>query len=61
MIYTVFKILEHDRKSLLLIQDKTTDEFSISVYDEGNNNTLMRMSKPSVEEFKRAIEVIESK
>lgn len=61
MIYTVFKILEHNRKSLLLIQDKTTDDFSISVYDEGNGNTLMRMSKPSIAEFKRAIEAIEGK
>ena len=58
MIYTVFKILNENNKQLLLVQDKTTDTFQICVYDEHTGNTLMRMSKPTVEEFERALSII---
>lgn len=58
MIYTVFKVLSHDGKQLLLIQDKGTQEFSLAVYDEHSESTLMRMCRPSIEEFERAINLI---
>ncbi len=59
MIYTVFKVLSHNGKQLLLIQDKGTQEFSMAVYDEHTESTLMRMCCPSIEELKRAVELIE--
>jgi hypothetical protein len=58
MIYTVFKVLSHNGKQLLLVQDKGTHEFSLCVYDEHNESTLMRLCCPSLEEFERAIEII---
>lgn len=58
MIYTVFKILSNEGKQLLLVQDKGSDQFSICVYDEHSESTLMRMSQPSLEEFERAIKII---
>lgn len=58
MIYTVFKVLSNEGKQLLLIQDKGSEQFSICVYDEHSESTLMRMSQPTLEEFERAISII---
>lgn len=58
MIYTVFKITELDRKALLLIQDKSNDKVSLSVFDESTENTLMRMVEPTVENLERALRIL---
>ncbi len=61
MIYTVFKLLSENNRQLLLVQDKGGETFQICVYDEHTGNTLMRLTKPSVEEFERAISIIKEK
>jgi hypothetical protein len=57
-MYTVFKILAHDDRQLLLIQDKGSDSFQICVYDEHSGSTLMRLTQPTVDEFERAIQIL---
>lgn len=59
MIYTVFKICEQDSRQLLLVQDKGSDEFNICVYNDHTGETVMRLNKPTVENFKRAIQYLE--
>jgi len=57
MMYTVFKILSHEDKQLLLIK-QTNDTFSLAVYNEHTGNTLLRLADPTVENLERAIRVL---
>lgn len=57
--YTVHKILQHDFKQLLLIRVNDY-EFSLAVYNEHTGQTLMRLTACTIDEFKRAIEILES-
>jgi hypothetical protein len=56
-MYTVFKILTHEDKQLLLVK-QADDTFSLAVYNEHTGNTLLRMTNPSVENLERACRVI---
>ena len=53
--YTVHRILQHNSLQLLLIQDA---DLSIAVYNEHTGTTVMRMTKPTLDEFERAIKLI---
>jgi hypothetical protein len=57
--YTVYKILTHGTRQLLLVRGFNEEEFSICVYDDHTGTTLMRLTQPTVDEFKRAISLIE--
>ena len=57
--YTVHKILQHGSCQLLLV--RVSDyEHNIAVYDEHTGTTLMRLTTCSLDEFKRAIELLTS-
>jgi hypothetical protein len=57
--YTVHKILQHGSCQLLLI--RVSDyEHNLAVYDEHTGTTLMRLTSCTIEEFKRAIELLET-
>jgi hypothetical protein len=57
--YTVHKILQHESRQLLLV--RVSDyEHNLAVYDEHTGTTLMRLTQCSIEEFKRAISLLES-
>ena len=56
--YTVHKILQHESRQLLLV--RVSDyEHNLAVYDEHTGTTLMRLTQCSIEEFKRAISLLE--
>jgi hypothetical protein len=55
--YTVYKILSHDNKQLLLIS-QADGSFNLAVYNEHTGNTLLRMTNPSLENFERAINIL---
>jgi hypothetical protein len=57
--YTVYKILTHGTRQLLLIQGIGEAGFNLAVYDEHTGTTIMRMTTPTLDEFKRAISLIE--
>ena len=57
--YTVHKILQEGSRQLLLV--RVSDyEHSLAVYDEHTGTTLMRLTTCTIEEFKRAILLLES-
>jgi hypothetical protein len=56
--YTVHKVLTHGTRQLLLVQGIGESEFNLAVYDEHTGTTLMRMTRPTVDEFERAIELV---
>jgi hypothetical protein len=60
MIYTVYKICEHESRQLLLVQSKGSDEFNLCVYNEHTGETVMRLNKPTLENFKTAIRAVET-
>jgi hypothetical protein len=55
--YTVYKILAHNDKQLLLIT-QTDGSFGLAIYNEHTGNTLMRMTDPTLENFERAIRIL---
>ena len=57
MMYTVFKILMHEDKQLLLVK-QSDDTFSLAIYNERTGNTLLRMTEPTLENFERAIQIL---
>jgi hypothetical protein len=57
--YTVHKILQHGTRQLLLVRPNDY-ECSLAVYDEHAGVTLMRLTSCTLEEFKRAIVLLES-
>lgn len=61
MIYTVFKICQEEGRQLLLVQEKGSDEFNLCVYDEHSGETIMRLNKPTIQNFKEAIAAVEGK
>jgi len=56
--FTVYKILQHDTKQLLLVQGFGSVEFQLSVYDEHTGTTLKRLSNCTIEEFEEAIKIL---
>ncbi len=58
--YTVYKILEQGSRQLLLVKNFDGDSVHICVYDTHTEHTVMRMTEPTIEEFKRAIVLLES-
>jgi hypothetical protein len=56
-MYTVFKILAHEDKQLLLVK-QSDDSFSLAVYNEHTGNTLLRLAGPSLENLERACRVL---
>jgi hypothetical protein len=57
--YTVHKVCQHGSRQLLLV--RTSDyEHNIAVYDEHTGTTLMRLTDCTLEEFKRAIVLLEN-
>jgi len=55
--YTVYKVLAHNDKQLLLIT-QTDGSFGLAIYNEHTGNTLMRMTDPTLENLERAIRVL---
>lgn len=55
--YTVFKILEHQQRQLLLIGE-ANGSFRVAVFNEHKGQTLLRMTEPTLENFERAIRVL---
>lgn len=55
--YTVYKILAHNDKQLLLIT-QTDGSFGLAIYNEHTGNTLLRMTDPTLENFERAIGIL---
>jgi hypothetical protein len=58
--YTVHVVCKHDTRQLLLIQGHADTPISLAVYDEHTGTTLMRMTQPTLTEFKRAISIMEA-
>lgn len=58
--YTVHVVCKHNTKQLLLVQGLGDTPISLAVYDEHTGTTLMRMTEPTIDEFKRAITILES-
>jgi len=58
--YTVHVVCKHNTRQLLLIQGSVDHAVSLAVYDEHTGTTLMRMTEPNIDEFKRAIAIMES-
>jgi len=58
--YTVYKILEQGSKQLLLVKNFDGDSVHICVYDTHTEHTVMRMTEPTIAEFKRAIALLEN-
>jgi hypothetical protein len=58
--YTVHVVCKHLTRQLLLIQGSVDHAVSLAVYDEHTGTTLMRMTEPNIDEFKRAIAIMES-
>jgi hypothetical protein len=57
--YTVHKVCQHGTRQLLLV--RVSDyEHNLAVYDEHTGTTLMRLTDCTLEEFKRAIELLAS-
>ena len=56
--FVVHKILQHGTRQLLLVRPNDY-ECSLAVYDEHTGTTLVRLTQCSIEEFKRAIAVLE--
>ena len=57
--YTVHKILQVGTRQLLLV--RVSDyEHNLAVYDEHTGITLMRLTSCTIEEFKRAIDILEN-
>jgi len=57
--YTVHVIVKHNTRQLLLVQGLADQAVSLAVYDEHTGTTLMRMTTPTLSEFKRAISILE--
>lgn len=57
--YVVHKILQQGSRQLLLVRSNDY-ECHLAVYDEHSATTLMRMTACTIEEFKRAIQLLES-
>ena len=45
--YTVYKVLAHNHKQLLLIT-QADGSFGLAIYNEHTGNTLMRMTDPTL-------------
>ena len=58
--YTVHVVVKHNTRQLLLVQGFGDTPISLAVYDEHTGTTLMRMTEPTLDEFKRAITILES-
>lgn len=58
--YTVHVVCKHNTRQLLLVQGFGLTPVSLAVYDEHTGTTLMRMTDPSIVEFKRAIAILEA-
>jgi hypothetical protein len=58
--YHVHVVCKHLTRQLLLIQGLGDTPISLAVYDEHTGMTLMRMTEPNIDEFKRAISIMES-
>ena len=58
--YTVYKILAHNDKQLLLIT-QADGSFGLAIYNEHTGNTLMRMADPTLENLERAIDILKDK
>lgn len=58
--YTVHVVCKHNTRQLLLVQAFGLTPVSLAVYDEHTGTTLMRMTEPTIEEFKRAISIMEA-
>ena len=58
--YHVHVVCKHNTRQLLLIQGLGDTPISLAVYCEHTGTTLMRMTQPNVEEFKRAIAILEA-
>ena len=59
--YTVHKILTHNSMQLLLVQGRSAEQpMELCVYNEHTGNTVMRLTTPTIAEFKRAIAIIEA-
>ena len=56
--YVVHKILQVGTRQLLLVQPNSY-ECMLTVYDEHTGSTLIRLTNCTVEEFKRAIALLE--
>lgn len=57
MMFTVFKILNHEDKQLLCVEMEK-DKFNFSVYNEATGNTLLRPVECNLENLERAIRVL---
>lgn len=57
--FVVHKILQHGTRQLLLVQPSTY-ECTLAVYDEHTGQTLMRLTNCTLDDFKRAIALLES-
>jgi len=56
--FTVHKVCQHGTRQLLLV--RVSDyEHSLAVYDEHTGTTLMRLSTCTLDQFKRAISLLE--
>ena len=58
--FTVYKICEHEHRQLLIVQPISGIDFQVCVYDEHSGNTLMRLTRASIEEFERAISIVKN-
>jgi hypothetical protein len=60
MKYSVYEILRHQDKKLLLIQDGVVDVFKITIYNEHTGSTEMRPVESTLENLELAIQILKS-
>lgn len=58
--FTVYKICQHNSNQLLIVQPMSSHDFQLCVYNEHTGQTLMRLSSCTLDEFKRAIDIMET-
>lgn len=58
--YTVYKIMTVGTRQLLIVSDATGVDYNLCVYDEHTGTTLKRMTKPTVAEFRHALDILDS-
>jgi len=57
MFFKVLKLLQVDQTQLLIVLDQN-EKPMLTVYDEHEGQTLLRMCEPTVENLERAVNVL---
>ncbi len=60
MFFNVIKLIQHGYQQLLIVIDKEGHP-SITIYNEHEGQTIMRMCEPTLENLQRAVDILNGK